>query len=304
MTDLQLDQLTEDLIEVIESAPNVFTSAGKKDLFAKVKYTLNQLVNEIGGGGSVIYDGATPTNLTVGGIPAGTDLTAMTLSQIIQALLITYINPTFTASSITGQATTVEVGTTLSGSKTFTWTINSGTGIVLTVDIYDNTAASTLLAGTPNDGSQAVTVTTRQLNTPAATQSWKIIGNNSDNSTTFSSNNFIVTARYSNFFGAVSTTPTNSAQVRALPQTGFYSGAGTIQLNTGSSLIKFGVALPPGTTLVSAIDLDASNASVTYSLIGTIAVLDAGGTSRTYNYYEANIAVPYSTSHRHQITIS
>ena len=42
---------------------------------------------------------------------------------------IEYINPAYSAFSITGQPTTDEVGVTLSGSKTFTWTIAANSGV-------------------------------------------------------------------------------------------------------------------------------------------------------------------------------
>lgn len=228
-------------------------------------------------------------------------------ADAIDALIAaTYVQPIFTSQPIfTGQSTTVENGTTLSGSKTVTWAIDQKSGIVNNVDIYDNTAAATLLAATPNDGTQIITITTIQLNTPGSTQSWKIIANNSSPTGTINSNNFIVTSRYSLFFGTLTASPTNSATVRAMLQNSFYISSGTqVILNSGTTNIKFGIATPPGTSSVSAIDLDASNASVTYSFVGNINVLDGGGTTRSYSYFEANISLAYSSNHRHQITIS
>jgi hypothetical protein len=228
----------------------------------------------------------------------------LTLMEAILDAVTAYINPVFNSFSITGQATTVEVGTTLSGSKTFTWSINPGSGTVGNLDIYDNTAGSTLLAATPNDGTQSVTITTNQLNSNGATQSWRGIGQNTAPSGTFNSSNFVVTARYYRFYGPVASSPTNSAEVRALPSSAFHTGAATFNLNTGTTQTKFVVALPPGVTISSVVDLDALNANITseYVLIGTMNVQDAGGTNRAYNIYEMNIGAPYSSSHRHQIT--
>jgi len=255
-----------------------------------------------GGGGST-YTGVSPSNVTVGGIPSGTNLTGKTFTEVIQLLTVTYINPSFTGFNFTGQAQTVEIGTILTGSRTMTWSINSGSGTIPTIDILDNTAGTTLLAGTPNDGTQTLTINTIQLNTGGATQSWRLRGNNTSPVGTFNSGDFNVVGRFILFFGATTSTPTTSAQIRALPQTQFYTGGGVIQLNTGTG-IKFGVAVPPGSTVVSAIDLDASNANVTYTFVGNISVTDAGGTARLYPYYEANIAVAYSSNHRFNISIS
>lgn len=227
---------------------------------------------------------------------------------VIEALLdaaIEYINPVFTAFSVSGQATTVEVGTTLSGSKTFTWSITQNSGVVPTIDIYDITAATTLLAGTPNDGSQPVTVTTLQLNSNGSTQQWRGIGNNTSPVGTFNSSTFTVTSRFLRFYGPASAPPTNSAEVRALPDNDdFHTGATTFNLNTGSTLTRFVCALPPGVTISQVIDLDALNANITsqYILTGTINVLDAGGTTRAYNIYQMTVGSPYSSNHRHAIT--
>jgi hypothetical protein len=228
----------------------------------------------------------------------------MTPLQAILDAAIEYINPVFNSFSISGQATTVEVGTTLSGSQTFIWSITQNSGLVNTIDLYDNTANATLLAGTINDGTQAQTITTIQLNSNGATQSWKGIGNNSLPAGTFNSSNFVVIARFLRFFGPASASPSNSATVRALPSNAFHTGATTFSLNTGSTLTKFVVALPPGVTISSVIDIDALSANITsqYVLTGTINVLDAGGTNRAYNIYEMNIGSPYSSSHQHSIT--
>jgi hypothetical protein len=263
-----------------------------------------------GGGGSVVFDADIPVLLSggksLGQYTNGQTIPAngKTIQEVIALLATEYIAPAFSAFSITGQSTTVEVGTTLSGSKTFTWTLSEGSGTVSTIDIYNNTTAATLLAGTANDGTHAVTITTIQLNTNGATQSWKGVGNNTDPVETFNSSNFVVTSRFYRFYGPASSAPTNSAEVRALSTSAFHTGAATFTLNTGSTLTRFVVALPPSVTISSVVDLDALNADITsqYVLTGTIAVTDAGGTSRTYNIYQMTTGAAYSTSHRHSIT--
>lgn len=250
------------------------------------------------------YNGASPTTITVGGLNAGSTILHRTYDSILQAVLVPYINPVFNSFSVSGQATTVEVGTTLSGSKTFTWSVTANSGVVPTIDIFDNTASSTLLAGTPNDGTQSVTITTIQLNSNGATQSWKGVGNNTSPAGTFNSSNFVVTGRFVDFFGNTSANSTNSAQVRALPQSVFHTGAFTNNLNTGSANVIFEYACQ--CTISQVLDLDALNANITsqYVLSGTINVNDAGGTPRSTNIYRMTIGVPYSANHRHQITTS
>lgn len=269
---------------------------------ARLANMLDSMVVSMGSGSSA-YAGNSPTTTTVGGLISGSNIAGMSYDDIIQAIVAPYVNPVFTSFSVTGQSTTVEVGTTLSGSKTFTWGVTANSGVVSTIDIYDNTATSTLLAGTSNDGTQAQTITTIQLNSNGATQSWKGVGNNSSPPGTFNSSNFTVTGRYYRFYGA-DATPTTSAQVRALPSSAFHTGASTFTMATGTSATNFVVALPPSVTISSVIDLTNLNANITseFILVGTVNVLDAGSTNRSYNIYEYNIGAPYPVTATLSIT--
>ena len=152
------------------------------------------------------------------------------------------------------------------------------------------------------DGSQLTGITNITLNSNGATQSWRMEGVNT-NTVGFNSTNVVSTGRYYRFYGASSSAPTNSAQVRALPSSAFQTAnANTFTLNTGTVEQNFYVALPPSITISAAIDLDAFNAPMPYILSGTVSVLDAGATSRTYNLYALTLGAPYASNHRHEIT--
>jgi len=257
-----------------------------------------------GGGGSSTYGGNSPTTVTVGGLASGSAISGNTYDAIIQAIVAPYVNPAFSSFSISGQSTTVEVGTTLSGSKTFIWGITLNSGAVSLIDLFDVTAASTLLSNTANDGSQAQTITTVQLNSNGSTQAWRGVLHDTNVIQNINSSTFTVTSRFLRFFGATASSPANSAAVRAISAGTFHTGATTFTLATGNTLTKFVVALPPGVTISTVIDVDALGADITsqYVLTGTVNVLDAGGTNRAYNIYEMNIGVVYSSSHNHSIT--
>lgn len=250
--------------------------------------------------GNVDISGIVAT-VTVGGITPG--YTTTTLAQFIADLIAPYVHPAFNSFSVTGQATVVERGTTLSGSKTFTWSIAVGGGTVATIDIYDNTAAATLLSNTANDGSQSVTITTITLTAAGQTQSWKGILHNTDPAhiENINSSNFVVVARLVIWYGHVSANTSTSANVRALPQSGFHNGAGSVVLATGTtdSIFEFWC---PG-TLVSVFDQTIS-ADITseYVSIGTRSIQDAAGTNYTCNGYRMTQAIPYGGNHNHQIT--
>lgn len=228
----------------------------------------------------------------------------LTPREVILMAVGEYLPPAFTSFTIPGQATTVEVGTTLTGNKTFTWGINQNSGEVNVIDIMDVTEAEALAEETDNDGSEEVTINTVQLNSNGANQQFRGVMYDEESEQNFNSSIFTITARFYRFFGPVAAAPTNSGEVRALGSSAFHTGVTTFILLTGSVQKKFVVALPPGVTIASVIDLDALGANITsaYVLVGTVNVEDAGGTNRAYNIYEMNVAVAYSTSHRHQIT--
>ena len=228
----------------------------------------------------------------------------LTQEEFLREIAIEYINPLFNFFNIDSQPTTVEVGTTLSGAKNFQWSINSNSGVVSNLDLFDNTANTVLLADTLNDGSQTQVINTIQLNSNGATQSWKAIGKNTSPVSSFNSSDFIVTSRFNKWWGAVTSRPSNSTQVRALPNFSFQIQNNSFILETGNTAIKFSVNLPPGVTIFRVIDTTNLNLDITqeYVLVGTVSVQDAGGTFRTYNQYEMNVAVPYSISANHLIT--
>jgi hypothetical protein len=234
----------------------------------------------------------------------------MTLEQFARDIAIEYVNPAFTSFGQTGNAPNlVEVGITLSGNTSFIWGITLNSGIVPTIDIYDNTASATLLAATSNDGSQDVVITTKQLNSNGATQSWKGIGNNT-NGAAFNSSNFIVTSRFFYFFGSVSNFPADNNDGAANRTYGFNlgrvfkaNGVTSFTLQTGTVNTKFIVLLPPGITITSVVDATNANTNITNDyVLGTITIKDAGGTDRLYNKYTLSTASPYSTSATHTIT--
>ncbi len=311
-----LSDVLVDLSALSGTTTDVYVSGGTLDGSAQLALARSEGQSDViidlsalsgGSGGNDEYTGSTPSTVEVGGLSSGSVLTGRTYTSIFQEMLVVYLDPAFNgAPTVTVQNYTVEVGTTLSGSRTFSWsTSNSSNVSPNTIAIYDTTDSSYLAQNLANDGSESATIKTFQLNTNGAIQEWKTEGINT-NSILFSSANRKVTARYYRFYGASATSPTNSAEVRALTNSTFQtSNSNTFILATGSNLTKFVVALPPSRTISSVTDLDALNADITseYIFTGTINVLDDGGTgtSRTYNMYEMNIGSPYSVSHDHEI---
>lgn len=255
-----------------------------------------------GNTGDNLYTGPSPSTVTVNNIPAGTNLLTYTVNQLIGNIYAPSVSPVFTSFYISGQPNIVEVGTTLSGSKTFLWSINVGSGIVNTIDIYDNTAGSTLLAGTTNDGSQVITITTNPLLADGSSQSFKGIGNNTSPVATFNSANFVVTARYLEFYSDTASAATNSAQVRSLVHNRFTSSGNVFTMQTGTTNKIFQIAIPATKTITQVFDNTAGfDITVTF-ILSNIMVDDAAGTPTNYNVYTLTNAVTYAVNHQFTIT--
>jgi hypothetical protein len=111
---------------------------------------------------------------------------------------------------------------------------------------------------------------------------------------------------YKIFYDAVSAFPTNRATARALSNVRFSNSGNAFTLNTGNTLIKFCIILPPGKTLSSVIDQDALNLDITTQYTSaSISVNDAAGMAVSgYTIWGMSQSVPYSTNHRHNITIA
>ena len=108
-------------------------------------------------GGTGVYDAASPSTITVGGIPVGTVLTGRTFESLWEELLVVYQEPTFGLfnNSITSLN---QVGNPVnwSGTKTFNWnTSNSGNVQSNSIEIIDVSNGNAVLGtGLANDGNE------------------------------------------------------------------------------------------------------------------------------------------------------
>ena len=107
------------------------------------------------------------------------------------------------------------------------------------------------------------------------------------------------------FYGPLSSAPTTSAGVRAIANKIFTDGSNPFNLNTGSTLKDFTVAMPNTLSISQVLDLDALSANITASYVNNpFNVEDAGGTNVAYNVYTMSNSVPYASNHRHEVTRS
>lgn len=128
------------------------------------------LVTGVTTAGCGLYSSNSPATCTVGGITAGATLTGQTLEYLLQEILAPYIEPTFSSFAVNITPQPIEVGTAVSGTKTFTWgTTTSGNVASNSIGILNVTSGTTIATGLSNDGTEALGIGTL---TNAAPQTW------------------------------------------------------------------------------------------------------------------------------------
>lgn len=211
-----------------------------------------------------------------------------------------YATPFFNWFIISGQASTIEVGSIITVNKVFLWsTSNSFNVQINSIDIYDVTLASLIASGLADDGTEGIVISPISNALPMS-HSWRADAIDTQ-STPFSSALFSITSCYYEFYGPTNVNPTTSAQIRALPNNRPDCASTSFSLITGTIEKIFVIAIPSTKTLVSVFDATAGFFITGTFTSSTFNVNDAGGTPISYNIYRLNNAVPYTTSHTFNI---
>jgi hypothetical protein len=114
------------------------------------------------------------------------------------------------------------------------------------------------------------------------------------------------------YHGHSSSAPLNSTAVRNLTATGGRlflplpaAPNNLFILNTGNVNRIYTAAMPVPNVRSLVRDLDSLNANITTDYVNNpFNVTDAGGTNISYNVYTMTQAIPYSSNHRHEITVT
>lgn len=189
--------------------------------------------------GADLFTADIPVSLTggktVGRYANGSTIPAIgkTAQQVFLDIASEYLPPAFSAFTMQGQATTVEVGTVISGNKTFTWsTTNSGNVQPNTVKITDVTNSVDLATALANDGTEIVNLTTPISKSLLGSHQWRASAQNTQ-AGNFQSSVFIINWQFKRFVG-VSNNPTlTENQIEALTATLGANNNGTYALVAG-----------------------------------------------------------------------
>ena len=182
---------------------------------AKLYYWTGSTWTEITTSGSTTYTTTEPTTEAVGGIAAGTEYVAATMQTVLDDLLHKYQVPAFSSFAMTG-VTDVEVGTDVSGAKTFTWgTTNSGNVTTNSISITDVTGGSTVIESSlPNTGSKAHTFSVAFTRDDAGAYRFTISATNTE-LTTFT-RNLDINFYWKVYYGESASTSLDEAAIEAL----------------------------------------------------------------------------------------
>lgn len=120
------------------------------------------------------YVSNSPATCSIGGITAGTVLTGQTLEYLVQEILAPYIEPTFSSFAV-NITSPMEVGTALSGTKSFTWGTTTSANVASNSIGICEIGGALLGSGLSNDGAENLSIGTL-TNTSPTTWTWQITG--------------------------------------------------------------------------------------------------------------------------------
>lgn len=156
-------------------------------------------------GGTGVYDAASPSTISVGGIPANTVLTSRTFESLWEQLLVVYQAPTFQSFSNT-IPTLSEVGNPATWNTTpdttFNWnTTNDSNVSANTIQIIDVTNGNASMgSGLANDNSENLPLTQQIVNNVPLSYTWGIKGTNTEFNP-ITQKNYTINTIYPWFYG-------------------------------------------------------------------------------------------------------
>jgi hypothetical protein len=235
-----------------------------------------------GGGGGDTYTNATPVPVTLGGIISGSTFSAVPLTEMFDKLLYPYQFPAFTAFSISGQSTTLEVGDTISaGTKTFNWTTSNSSNVsASSIDIYDWTNSTTvpIASDLTNDGTENISISA-VTKTTATSHVYRISGSNTQN--TGFSRDFTVNWRWRMYWGTGSFTSATETDIEGLISSSLVSNS-TGTFDFGTNGYKY-IAYPTSFGLKTGFRDTSTGFDVDMQAADTLSITNTYGA--TTNYY-------------------
>jgi len=238
--------------------------------------------------GSTVYDLASPSTVEVGGLLASSILTGNTSNQLLEKILVKYLTPTFSNFS-SEMSTTVEMGTVLSGIKSFNWNFTNGGNVqALTMCIYDANALTNIATNVSTTSPVSADIGTKTFNGSCGqTFAWKGCAQNSC-SAAFGSSNHTITGYYPYFWGVCTCPGAAGANRPSLTAAQITGGSKVLAGSAGSFGINF--SSTDNDYLWFAVPATVSNKSCWYIDIINNGLI-GGGVSPGCNLFPAPVVV-------------
>ncbi len=219
---------------------------------------------------------------TVGGITQGTNLLNMNLYEVFNMLLNPYQPPAFTSFSISGQATTLEIGDSITtGSKSFTWGISNSSNVTPnTLDIAGE--PGNIVTNTSITSPYPYNLTSPITKTTVGSTSTFTISATNTKSSTFSSS-FTVTWKAKLYVGKNTGTTINEAGAEALTASLGGVPTGPKSFSAGAGYIYY--VYPATFADINTMKDQATNLDVPYTQLSDISITNSFGTTTTYKVF-------------------
>lgn len=240
------------------------------------------------------YTNATPVPEALGGIQVGKTFNAEKITDVLTDLLYPYQNPAFTAFSISGQSTTLEVGNTSNANPTFNWTLTNSSNVNPTsLSIQDITSAETLVSNGSIISPASITHP-GILKTTSGTETYTISATNSK--LISFTRNFSIAWRWAIYYGENVATGANESLVLSLRMKALASSfASTYSFSALSGGYKW-FCYPTSFGLVSAFKDTATNLGVPFEAPVTISITNSFNVTTNYYCYRSTNALGGSIS--------
>lgn len=233
-----------------------------------------------GGGGGGTFTSLAPSNITVGGIPAGTSFVAATVQQLFDALLTQYLGP-LVSQVVSPAAGIREFGNTAASVDiTPTTTRRSDPITSLTISRSGAGVIFTYGAPIPNGGVEPTHTDATLLST--TTTYTTTVGDGTTTSTDSDTYTFVYP-----YYVGVGAPGLTGAQIGALTKLIVVQGSRS-QLYSPSSQVLYFAYPASYPNLVSILDQNSFNVTADWTLRNPVVITGLDGTPQNYKVYEFN----------------
>jgi len=202
---------------------------------ATKKYVDDNVVSGVTAG--TVYNLSSPSTVTVGGLDAGSTLTGLNSNEILEDILTPYQTPTFSSFS-SEMSSPVEVGTVLSGVKSFNWVFTDAANVAASTMCIVEVGSGNIATNISTTSPQSADIGTKTFTTCGQLEQWKGCAEDSC-SAAIGSSNHTITGLYPYFWGMCTCPGASGAGRPSLTASDITGGTKVVNGSSGSFAIDF-----------------------------------------------------------------